>query len=136
VTIIEIFKEVEERKLWEPKVKRIKNMISPEEFVINILKEVFYRGFGEYYFNQKCELYMKLMDEGAMKRANQIEKELFDWKRTWYGKHKTAKNEALYLIEEIEEKLEKRHKKEKSKFSDDKDNPEVEVWKWVLTVPW
>jgi hypothetical protein len=55
--------------------------------------------------------------------------------KIWYGKSNRAREEALKLIEEIKEKIEEDSKRKKI-YTDDNDNPEIEVWKWVLVVAW
>jgi hypothetical protein len=72
---------------WEPKVEKIKPEIKIEMLVILLLKEVFYRGYGTYYFNDKCNEILKLSKGGKVeqRKATETELELDRWRRIWYG---------------------------------------------------
>jgi hypothetical protein len=60
--VLERFTEMEENLQWEPKVavigkrllkKHINQLLTAEQFTIKILSDIFYRGYGEYYFKQR-----------------------------------------------------------------------------------
>jgi hypothetical protein len=84
--VIKKFNEDEVLKMWEPKVKRIKVDLTPEEFTVKILKEVFSRGYADYYFNQKCEEYMMLAKDWETREAVKVWNEIRKWKKSGMGK--------------------------------------------------
>jgi hypothetical protein len=139
--IIYMFEKLEEiaalKSNWEPEVERIEPSLNINEVVILILKEVFYRGYGSYYFNQKCEKIVNwcVTDKRDAREYEKAMNELDEWKSIWYGKHKTAIREALSLIDNIEAAIEKEDKI--VEYKDDEEKPEVEVWRFGIPIaPW
>jgi hypothetical protein len=119
---------------WEPEVEKIKSGIKIEEFLLLILKEVFYRGFGTYYFDDKCNEILELEKGGYFERRKATEMEIeFDrWRRIWYGKKcESICNETRSINRQVEDKM---NIIEKNRYKDDEENPGVEVWEWSLIV--
>jgi hypothetical protein len=137
--IFEAFKKEEENRNWEPKVSRVgkfmkknkRKMMSAEWFTAYILIEVFFMGYGEYYFKQRCKDYFNAK---SIVEAVKIDTEIWNWLTVWYGKCKDAREEALQLINDIGDELQE-STSNKVVFNDDKNDPEVEVWRWNLYVP-
>jgi hypothetical protein len=137
--IVERFNKIEELRNWEPKVrnvrrawrKRRKELIIGEYFTIMILMNVFFRGYDSYYFDRRCQ---DCLEAKTKFEAVKIDIEISDWLRIWYESNGSTRNEALEMLEKIDETL-KEELSPSEKYDADENNPGVEIWRWNLVVP-
>jgi hypothetical protein len=138
--VLEKITEMEENLQWEPKVavigkrlleKHINQLLTAEQFTINILSDAFYRRYGEYYFKRR------MIDWGNEKHPGRNEKifnEIYRWHFTWYKckYYYKIRNGCYEVINEVRRKIEN---EKKLKYMEDIDDLQVEIWRWNLVVP-
>jgi hypothetical protein len=93
------------------------------------LKKVFYRGYGKYYFERRLK---DVENAKSEKEANEICGEIYRWRRVWYKEQEGTIHETLTMIKQIGEMI---ISGSKGRYTDD-DNPDVEVCRLILIVPY
>jgi hypothetical protein len=117
-----------------PKLSEL--LVTSEEFLIKQLLEVLWRSEGKLFFNERYERILYLQEsKNNLGEAAQLEEEIF-----FMLKHRNNMDdicetvqESLLLIKMIREALEE---ESDNYYQDDESDPEVEIWKWILVVPW
>jgi hypothetical protein len=93
------------------------------------------RSFGDLFVNRKKYL-IKLFDNEKKneKEIARIKEEVdFDLERVCnINKYYKQVNETLIILSDISEMIEEKYAKKT--YFDDANNPEVEVWEWILVV--
>jgi hypothetical protein len=97
-----------------------------------------YRGYNVYYFDDCCEEIIGLENEGSVeskRKAKVLNQTMKNWlfKKENYHTYIIEIVDALDIIKVINEKLNETVILE---YYDDETNPKVEVWEWILVVPW
>jgi hypothetical protein len=102
---------------------------------MKILMEVFYRGYGIYYFDDCCKECIELETKGKRFEAVLLRDRMRGLIscREVLTKYELAVSKALKIIKKIETNI---NEGLKITYHDDDDNPKVEAWRWILVVPW
>jgi hypothetical protein len=108
-----------------------KDLLTAERFTMKILAEIFYRDYGSYYFERRCQDYLEAK---SIVESVRIDTEIWKWIGIWYGRKQKAREKALQMIKQIGEILSEEISVKLS-YNDDENNPTVEVWRWNLIVP-
>jgi hypothetical protein len=118
--------EVSERILR----KHIRELLTAEEFTFEILKLVLYRGYGKYYPEQR---FIDVERANSKEEADKIEKEIREYNLAFYTHYREERCDTFQILRWIEKRI---GEKFKDKYTESKDDPEIETWQWVMVVPY
>jgi hypothetical protein len=143
--IIDVFNGKEALREWEPDIprissrrlkRRINEMMSAEQFTAKILYEVFYYGFGDYYFKKRFE---DIENIGKEYLKYQIEEEIYRWHKVFYrfDGYDKVRADCYDIIQQVKDKLQiQEAEKKKIVYCEDENDPKFEFLGMFLRVPW
>jgi hypothetical protein len=109
--------------------------MSAEQFTAKILYEVFYYGFGDYYFKKRFE---DLENIGKEYLKYQIEEEICRWNKVfyWSNEYSSVRSECYDIIQSVHNKVQAQDTEKKKVYYEDEDDPQFEFLGMFLRVPW